>query len=85
MCIYVLYVPCIIAELSFRKKLCRYLEIKAERHDSARAIETIHNLQTILSLLCYIMDNRARGARACSIIHGYMKQHIHCESCSVHM
>ena len=46
MCIYVYTVPCIIAELSFRKKLCRYLEIKAERHDSARAIEKKFNTQS---------------------------------------
>ena len=26
-----------MAELSFRKNLCRYFEMKAERHDKARA------------------------------------------------
>ena len=36
---YTVRVPCIMAELSFKKKSCKYFEMNAERQANARAAE----------------------------------------------
>ena len=82
--------PCIMAELSFKKNLCRYFEMKVDKHANASAVSEVKVLKTLklhnmyTTCTCWKSDCLAIGCTFIVEVECEERSAERVQSCSLH-